>query len=119
MAVYGFAGVVYLLVIAWGPTPAFRQVIPLIGIAALLVLGIEALRRKTAEEFPDAQPGDAMAAIRSWYAARQQPAPAIAAPGPNGGRVDALERLATLHDSGALTDAEFASEKATLIHSPA
>ena len=31
----------------------------------------------------------------------------------NGGRGSELERLALLHDRGALTDAEFAAEKAT------
>jgi hypothetical protein len=60
VAVYGFAGLVYLLVIAWAPTPAFRQLIPLVGIAALLIVGIEALRRTTASEFPDARRGDSL-----------------------------------------------------------
>ena len=113
VAVYGFAGLVYLLVIAWAPTPAFRQVIPIVGIAALLILGIEALRHRTASEFPDAQRGGSMQAIRRWNAALQQP-PAPTA-GPQPGRLDDLERLATLHDRGALTDAEYESEKATLI----
>jgi hypothetical protein len=112
--VYGLAGLVYLLGIAWAPTPAFRQVIPLLGVAALLILGIEALRAKTAREFPDAQPGDTMAAVRSWDAARRQP-PAPATTPQGGGRLGDLERLATLHDRGALTDAEYESEKTTLI----
>jgi hypothetical protein len=115
VAVYGFAGLVYLLVIAWAPTPAFRQVIPLIGIAALLILGIEALRRETAGEFPGAQRGDTMQAIRSWNAARRHPVPITAAQGGSRGCLDDLERLATLHDRGALTDAEYGSEKAALI----
>jgi hypothetical protein len=116
VAVYGFAGLVYLLVIAWAPTPAFRQLIPLIGIGALLVLGIEALRHETATEFPDAQRGHSTEAIRSWTATRRQPpAPTPAAQGGERGHLDDLERLATLHERGALTDAEYDTEKATLI----
>jgi hypothetical protein len=57
-AVYGLAGLALLLVIVWAPTPASRQLIPLIGIAVLLTLGIGALRRMTAREFPDGQRGD-------------------------------------------------------------
>jgi hypothetical protein len=114
VAVYGFAGLAYLLVSAWAPTPAFRQLIPLLGAAALLILGIEALRRKTAREFPNAQRGDITDAIRSWNTARRQPpAPTIAPQGRE--RLDDLERLATLHERGALTDAEYESEKTTLI----
>jgi hypothetical protein len=104
--------VALLLVIVWGPTPATRQVAPLIGIAVLIVIGIEALRRKTAREFPDAQAGDTMDSIRSWYASRRHPG-AVPAPA-NGGRVAELERLAQLHDRGSLSDEEFATEKAAL-----
>src|SRR5436190_4805 len=50
--VYGSVGFLYLLVIVWGPTPAFRQLIPILVIAALLGLGVEILRRQTAREFP-------------------------------------------------------------------
>jgi hypothetical protein len=117
VATYVTGFFVLLLVIVWGPTPATRQVIPLIGIAALLVIGIEALRRKTAREFPQAQAGDTARAIRTWYAMRGREAAPSAAPsagGANGGRVAELERLALLHDRGSLTDAEFAAEKTIL-----
>jgi hypothetical protein len=115
-AVYVFAGLVYLLVIAWAPTPAFRQLIPLIGIGALLVLGIQALRHTTAIEFPDAQRGESLQTIRSWNAAgRQRSSATTAAQGEDRGHLDDLERLATLHERGALTDAEYDTEKATLI----
>ncbi|MGZ4173065.1 MAG: SHOCT domain-containing protein [Solirubrobacteraceae bacterium] len=114
--VYLTAFVALLLVIVWGPTPATRQVIPLIGFAVLIVIGIEALRRKTAREFPDAQAGDTMNSIRAWYAERRHPAHAgaIQPAASNGGRVAELERLAQLHDRGSLSDEEFAAEKAAL-----
>jgi hypothetical protein len=69
--VYGTAGVLYLLVLLWGPTPAFRHWIPILLIAALLVLGIELLRRQAAREFPDAHAGDAVARMRNWFETRR------------------------------------------------
>jgi hypothetical protein len=69
--VYGVAALVYLLVLLWGPTPAFRQWIPVLLIAALLALGIELLRRETAREFPDAHAGDTMARMRHWFDTRR------------------------------------------------
>jgi hypothetical protein len=69
--VYATAGLFLLLVVLWGPFPSTREVIPVIGFAILLALGIETLRRKTAREFPDAQLGDATHALRAWYAARR------------------------------------------------
>jgi hypothetical protein len=50
--VYATVGSLYLVVLVWGPTPAFRHLIPILLIAGLLVLGIETLRRQTAREFP-------------------------------------------------------------------
>ena len=51
---YGAVAVVFLLLVWWGPTPAFRIAGWLIVIAGLFVLGTEVLRRQTAREFPDA-----------------------------------------------------------------
>src|SRR3954468_1889887 len=42
--IYINAAAIYLLVLVWGPTPAFRNWLPVLIIAALLILGIEALR---------------------------------------------------------------------------
>jgi hypothetical protein len=107
---------VLLLVVVWGPAPAFRQLGYIIAFAVLLTIGVHTLRRQTASEFPDAQAGDTMASIRGWNAARQQPStPApVAAAGDGDSRVADLERLARLHDNGSLTDAEFATEKTAL-----
>ncbi|HEY6397020.1 MAG TPA: SHOCT domain-containing protein [Solirubrobacteraceae bacterium] len=119
IATYIAAYIALLLVILWGPTPATRQIPYIIGFIVLLAIGVRALRRQTDREFPDAQPGDSMRAIRSWNAERRAPrAPTVdpAPAGPNAGRVAELERLALLHDRGALTDAEFATEKAVLLN---
>ncbi len=53
-----------LLVVVWGPTPATRELLPVLGFAALVLLGVWSLRRQTAQEFPDARPGEAMALLR-------------------------------------------------------
>jgi hypothetical protein len=50
--VYAIVGGLYLLVVAWGPTPAFRQPWSILIFAALTGLGVEAFRRLTIREFP-------------------------------------------------------------------
>jgi hypothetical protein len=104
-----------LLVVFWGPTPATRQLPYIVGFIVLLALGVDALRRQTARQFPDAQAGDTMRSIRALYG-RQHEQPDTVPAGPNGGRVAELERLAQLHERGSLTDAEFTAEKAVLMN---
>ena len=106
-----------LLLILWGPTPATRQLPYIIGFIVLLAVGVTGLRRQTAREFPDVQPDDSMHLVRAWRAEGRQPPASTVASTPaatNGGRIAELERLAQLHDRGALTDTEFATEKAAL-----
>jgi hypothetical protein len=144
-ATYAVAMGLAVLVIAWGPIPATREVVPMLLLIGLLILGVEALRRQTAVEFPDATTGDVGAWLRagvdrSRHGAGQllphdrgEAAPAVSdadadaggdgdrEPTPPAGpdRVDQLERLSALHDSGALTDEEFASEKGAVLASGA
>ena len=54
--VYAIVGGIYLLVVAWGPTPAFRQPWSILVFAALTGLGVEAFRRLTVREFPAGTP---------------------------------------------------------------
>ena len=65
-------GLVVLVLVAWGPTPAFRQVIAALLLIGLLALGLEMLRRQTAREFPDARSEDSFPRLREW--ARGAPA---------------------------------------------
>jgi uncharacterized membrane protein len=51
---YGFVTLVFLLLVWWGPTPAFRTWWTLLTMVVLLIVGTEALRRQTEREFPDA-----------------------------------------------------------------
>lgn len=108
-----------LLVILWGPTPATRQLPYIIVFIVLLALGVAALGRQTAQEFPEAQSGDTARSVRAWYAQRggvaiSSAAAGAAVQGHQGDRVAGLERLASLHDRGLLTDEEFTAEKAAL-----
>jgi hypothetical protein len=50
--VYGAVAVVYLLVVLWGPTPAFRNILWILIFGGLIALGTEAFRRLTLREFP-------------------------------------------------------------------
>jgi hypothetical protein len=51
-AVYTVVAAIVLLVIAWGPIPATRNIITVLIMIALVIVGVEALRRQTEEEFP-------------------------------------------------------------------
>lgn len=64
---WGGLAVIVLLLIAWGPTPATRSPLPMLVLIGLLALGVEALRRQTAREFPDATIDDTTDTIRGWW----------------------------------------------------
>jgi hypothetical protein len=132
VASYATAEGILLLIVLWGPTPATRKVLPVIGFALLVAFGVYLLARDTAQEFPHARAGEAIAALRrglrrGWRGAvRGAPDGALAGssgawPSSRGdrnshqSRIDALERLTNLHERGALTDEEFASEKSLVV----
>jgi hypothetical protein len=131
LATYGVVIAILLLIVLWGPIPATRKPIPVLILFVLVWLGVEALRRQTAVEFPDAQFGDSMSGMRERYEhwrerRHHREVPPPAAPPMAGGagppvlwsqdeRLSRLERLTALRDAGALTEAEFASEKAIVM----
>jgi putative oligomerization/nucleic acid binding protein len=92
---YAAVGGVLLLLVAWGPTPALRNILWILVFAGLLALGVTILRRETALEFPAA----AAAAGTTTIVPERR---------------DELERLVALHDRGDLTDEEFAAQKSLL-----
>jgi len=114
---------VLLLIVLWGPTPATRQLLPTIGVAVLVAVGVRLIRRQAVEEFPDARKGEAMAAVRERIRERRVHRGAHAQPTPDApaaagevvqatdSRLQVLERLAALRERGALTDDEFEAEK--------
>ncbi len=69
---YAAAGLLLMLIVLWAPTPATRQLLPVLGFIALGALGVATLRRQTATEFPDALAGEAIAGLRrSWPFSRK------------------------------------------------
>jgi hypothetical protein len=107
---YGGLGVIVLLLLAWGPTPATRKVLPALLLVALLGLAVHALRRQTAREFPHANRDAALRSLRTRLAAMRSGERRPAAT--NGhDRLSELERLGALHDSGVLDDVEFKAQK--------
>jgi len=120
-SVYGAAALLYLLLIAWGPTPAFRKPLGILLFAALIVLGIELLRRQVAREHPDVERGESGARMRERFAGASsklsgRSKPAAATPEPAAERLKDLEALAALHDRGVLSDEEFNSEKVLILN---
>jgi hypothetical protein len=124
---YGVLALLLLIVIAWGPIPATRMVLPVLVMIGLAAAGLAVLRRQTAAEFPEAEAGSTRAAL-AGHAARIIPGagggrgatvspPSVSVPGSGAPteRLAQLERLATLHDQGALSDEEFAAEKTAVL----
>jgi len=117
---YGALALILLLVFWWNPTPGTARLLPAALLIILAVIGMEALRRVAVRDFPDETM--ALAATR-WNGrldavrARFGPSKASSAQSaasPQEDRISALERLARLHDSGALSDSEFEREKSSL-----
>jgi hypothetical protein len=112
-------GVVWLLLILWGPTHALRTWWGIILVAVLLAAGVWVLRRQTLAEFPNAglEPAEASLVVRVRANARKlthhrDAAAAAPRPGPGGSSTaDELDRLVALRDKGALTQDEFEQAK--------
>jgi len=113
---YGAYGLVLLVLLVWAPVPATREPVLIVILGVLGAIGIEALRRIVAREFPDATErdlgGHLSGGLRSAYHGVRHGTPPEAAAD---ARYSSLERLASLHDRGAISDDEFAAEKASLL----
>jgi hypothetical protein len=109
---YGIAAALLLLLVWWGPTAQTRRPLQMLFAAILLGVGVEALRRITRRNFPDAAEADPGAALRGVFS---RGGSGSAPPEPD--RVTELERLARLKEAGVLTDEELAAEKARLLGS--
>lgn len=133
---FGVVVVALLVLFAWGPIEATQQWIGVLLITVLALFGTQMLRRQTAAEFPDARSADGMKALRKGMAdlrsslARGGASLRAGLTGRGGAAGDAhartnasadsvekLERLASLHAKGALTDEEFAAAKRELLPS--
>ena len=127
---WGGAAVIVLLVLLWAPTPATRKVVPALLLIALFAVGVEALRRQTAREFPGHTHRGFGDALRSgWDRLSGMPAHlrqrgdghAVAGNGDAVAITQAadplarLERLADLRDRGVLSPAEFDAQKREIL----
>jgi hypothetical protein len=106
---WGILAGAYLLLVLWGPTHALRTVWGVLLLGALVAAGFEALRRQTLAENPDAaehhgEATDKMKALGA-RAASHRPHHTPTSP------ADQIARLHDLHESGALTDEEYAQAK--------
>lgn len=109
---------IVVLVLWWSPTEGTRRLVPSLILLALLMIGFEALRRQAIRDFPD----DDMARARERWRGRLAHARDSlrgrgAHPSGETDRLARLERLARLHESGRLDDAEFEHEKQRLLSS--
>jgi hypothetical protein len=121
---YGFLGVLLVLIFWWGPTDGTRRLVPSLLLIAVLVLGAEVLRRQMIREFPDHVTTASAEGIAQQMATRMREARqrrlasrATPAPSPAAQRVEQLERLGSLRDSGVLSAEEFAAEKRRILES--
>jgi hypothetical protein len=138
--VYALLAVVVGIYFIQAPTQNLRSFLTTLVIAGLAAFGIHELGKQAAEEFPDAAYGDVFGRTRDRVVGAvkdanlgeraskirlpemRKPAdsgPAGAGPAaPSAGgdaRLASLERLATLHEKGILTDEEMAAEKARVL----
>ena len=120
-----FAAVALVAVIIWPPSGTRQAVLTLLLIA-LAAAGLEALRRKTAREFPGAKKGDWTKAMRrrmrdaSNEAGRRVGSAVreLTTDGdlhPDDAKLERLEKLGELKEKGVLTAAEFREEKKKIL----
>ncbi len=136
---YVYAGLAILVGIYFlsAPTQNLRSFLTTLVIAGLAAFGIHELRKQTAEEFPDASYGDVVGRTKDKVVGAVKDAnlgerasklrlPEMRKSNGEGGgeaatatmptddedaRLARLEKLASLHEKGILTDEEFATEK--------
>ncbi len=121
---YPALAAIALLVFWWNPTAGTSRLIPSLVLIVLFVVGFEALRRQAMRDFPDETPERAAARWRARYEGfrqrmrgrREAPKSAQEA-NPTDARLEALERLARLRDSGVLDGEEFRREKERILAS--
>ena len=122
---YGGLAVILVLLFWWSPTPASQRFVPSLVLIAALALGTEMLRRRTAAEFPERVTATSAAGMAQTMAdqtresiARRVRARAERQEGEaTASRLEALERLGRLRESGVLSAEEFEREKARLVGS--
>jgi hypothetical protein len=135
--VYSLLAVVVGIYFLSAPIQNLRSFLTTLVIAGLAAFGIHELRKQAGEEFPDADYGEAIGRTKDKVVGAVKDAnlgeraskirlPEMRKPGSEGptaalpvdaeeNRLARLERLATLHEKGVLTDEELAAEKARVL----
>jgi hypothetical protein len=114
---YAALAVILLLVFWWAPTQGTERLIPSLILIALAIAGLEALRLQALRDFPNEtwQPGGVRAAFAGARdRLRRQPAAGVP---PEERRLEDLERLTRLRDTGTLDADEFEREKRRILGS--
>ena len=119
-----FAALALLSLIIWPPDGTRQLVLALLFIA-LAGAGVEALRRETGKEFPNAKRGDWVAGMRRRaQRARKEAGRRMGSAikeltsdekHPDDAKLDRLEKLGDLKKKGVLTAAEFREEKKKIL----
>jgi hypothetical protein len=119
---YGTLAALVVLLFWWDPVIATHRFVPSLILIVLLAIGTEALRRQVIREFPDrvtthspAGAARAMASRMSEAREARTARRAGAVAGSADPRLEQLERLAALRESGVLDADEFAREKARIM----
>ncbi len=135
--VYTALAIVVCFYFLSAPTQNLRSFLTTLAIAGLAAFGIHELRKQSAEEFPDAEFSDVFGKTKERVVGAVKDAnigerasklrlPEMRKPGAGttetpavdseDARLARLERLATLHEKGVLTDEELATEKARVLN---
>jgi hypothetical protein len=121
---YGVLALLIALLLWWDPFVATHRLVPSVLLIVIAAIGVEALRRQVIREFPDlvtthSAAGMAQAMRDRMQQSREQRVARRAEPAaaPADPRLEALERLAKLRESGVLTDEELAAEKQRVLSS--
>jgi hypothetical protein len=109
---FGSAAFLFLLLLWWQPVVQLGRWTQVLALAIVIAICVEALYRITVREFPVESAIAPGASFRAHWEARQQ---RLGGKAPASSSVEDLERLSRLHDTGALTDEEYAGEKARLL----
>jgi hypothetical protein len=117
---YWLAAALLVLVFAWGPIPATRNPVEMLLFALVALLGAHLLRRQVAAEFPAEQPVSVRTAARRYLSSLAQRVGRLGGANrpQDRGQVTVageLERLAALHDRGALSEQEYRAAKLHLL----
>jgi hypothetical protein len=137
--VYALLAVIVGIYFLSAPTQNLRSFLTTLVIAGLAAFGIHELRKQAAEEFPDADYNQVFGSTKDRVVgavkdanlgerasklrlpemrkpAGENEAPTATLPiDPEENRLARLERLATLHEKGVLTDEELAAEKTRVL----